>query len=126
MVYQQNYTSSELHDSMAGRVPLEVGTRGTIGSLLKREIEYFRKLELECVENRMDSERSSEEMASGGRNSWPSFGFSMASWRRKKRRNIGIRPGICSTVEVADSERQQEIRGFSYQNLRVDSERFDV
>ncbi|KAL0305911.1 UNVERIFIED_CONTAM: hypothetical protein Sradi_6008400 [Sesamum radiatum] len=109
---------------MAGRVPLEVGTRGTIGSLLKREIEYFRKLELECVESRMASERSSEEMAPGGRYSWPSFKFSMGSWRRKKRRNSGIRPGICSMVEVADSQGLNQIPGFSYQNLRADSNRF--
>ncbi|KAI3456432.1 hypothetical protein Pfo_013095 [Paulownia fortunei] len=111
---------------MAGRVPLEVGTRGTIGSLLKREIEYFRKLELEHVESRMNSEISSQEMAPGGRNSWPSLRFSMVSWRRKKRRNSGIRPGICSTVEVADSQGLNEIPGFSYLNLRADSKRFDV
>ncbi|PIN21145.1 hypothetical protein CDL12_06164 [Handroanthus impetiginosus] len=119
MLHKENYT---LHDRMAGRVPLEVGTRGTIGSLLKREIEYFRKLEVERVESSMNSERMCEERAAAGRNSWRSFRFPIVAWRRKKRRNSGIRPGICSMVEVADNE----MPGFSYQNLRIESMRFDV
>lgn len=99
----------------SGRAPLEVGTRGTIGSLVKREIDYFTKLELE---------RSSEDMASVGRSSWPSFRFSLSSWRRKKRRNCGIRPGMMA--DVSDSERLSQIPGFGYLNLKVDSQRYDV
>lgn len=102
---------------MSGRVPLEVGTRGTIGSLLKREIDYFKKVELE----RADTATSQETATTGGRRpTWPSFRFSMSSWRRrKKRRNSGI----CSVVEVADTN---EIPGFGYLNLRAHSQRYDV
>ncbi|KAL3850854.1 hypothetical protein ACJIZ3_012736 [Penstemon smallii] len=107
---------------MAGRVPLEVGTCGTIGSLLKREIEYFRRLEIEHV----DFDRNSEEINVGGRNSWRSFMSLMGSWRKKKRRNSGIRPGICSKVEVANNRGLNEIHGFSYRNLKADSKRFEV
>lgn len=108
---------------MSGRLPLEVGTRGTIGSLLKREIEYFRKVEPEPSERTRVEETAS---ASSRRGSWPSFRFSISSWRKKKRRNSGIRPGICSAVEVADTGRLDEIPGFGYLNLRADSERFHV
>ncbi|KAI3466582.1 hypothetical protein Pfo_023245 [Paulownia fortunei] len=111
---------------MAGRVPLEVGTRGTVGSLLKKEIEYFTRLELERVESCMNSERETEEMAPGTRNSWPGFRFLMVSWMKKKRRNSGIRTGICSMVEVAGSQGLNEIPGFSYRNLRADSKKFEV
>ncbi|KAG8385719.1 hypothetical protein BUALT_Bualt03G0074400 [Buddleja alternifolia] len=111
-----------MHDNMAGRVPLEVGARGTIGSLVKMEIEYFRRLEVESVQSRLNS----EEIASRGRSSWPKFRFSMVPWRKKKRRNSGIRPGICSMVEVADSQGLSEIPGFSYRSLKADSKRFEV
>nr|GMC78689.1 uncharacterized protein LOC109167064 [Ipomoea batatas] len=33
--------------SCGASAPVEVGTRGTIGSLLKKEIEYFKKVEME-------------------------------------------------------------------------------
>ncbi|XP_051125191.1 uncharacterized protein LOC127247405 [Andrographis paniculata] len=109
-----------------GRIPLEVGTRGTIGSLLKREIEYFRKLDTEPGDSKMNSDRQCQEMKMDGCPSWPSFRFSRVPWKRKKRRSSGITPGICSLVEVANSPRLDEIPGFSYQNLRADSKRYDV
>lgn len=102
---------------MSGRVPLEVGTRGTIGSLLKKEIDFFRKADFERAET-----TTSQETAAVRRSSWPSFRFSMSNWRRKKRRSSGI----CSVVEVADSDRLNEIPGFGYLNLRAHSQRYDV
>ncbi|GFP97020.1 hypothetical protein PHJA_001846100 [Phtheirospermum japonicum] len=113
---------------MAGKAPLEVGTRGTIGSLLRREIDYFRRIELDHAESCMGSlDRASEETASGRRYSWPRFRFSIMSWRKRKRRNNGVRPGICSMVEVAERQgSMNEVSGFSYLNLRAESMRFDV
>ncbi|KAL6567482.1 hypothetical protein OROGR_001150 [Orobanche gracilis] len=109
---------------MAGEVPLEVGARGTIGSLLKREIEYFRKIDMEHMES---FERESDEMAPGRRNSSRCLRLPMLSWRRKnKRRNNVIRPGICSMVEVANSQVMNEISGFRYLNLGAESMRFKV
>ncbi|XP_075504011.1 uncharacterized protein LOC142541352 [Primulina tabacum] len=106
---------------MAGKVPLAIGTCGTMGSLLKREIEYFKGLELECVESRRQSERNDKEMASKKCNSWPGFRFFTDSWRKKRRRSSGIQPGICSLVEVADLDFQElnGIPGFTYHNLKV-------
>ncbi|KAL8032915.1 hypothetical protein ABFS82_13G129300 [Erythranthe guttata] len=107
-----------------GNTPLEIGTRGTVGSLVKKEIEYFREFEVERVESsRTSSERSFDEIASRGgrRKSWPTsfFRFSLkAFWRRKKIRNSGV----CSVVDVNHHEmNEDEIPGFRYQNLRAHS-----
>lgn len=110
-----------LTSNMAGRAPLEIGMRGTIGSLVKREIEYFREFDLEFFQSGMDSDKTSYR-----RSSWPRFSFSIMSWTRKKRRKSVIRPGICSVVEISESQELNQIPGFSYQNLKVHSERFDV
>lgn len=93
-------------------MPLEVGTRGTMGSLVKREIDYYRKVELERAET------SSRERPSR----WGGFRFSMSNWKRKKRRSSGI----CSVVEVAHGDRVNDIPGYGYLNLKVDSQRYDV
>ncbi|CAA0835904.1 Unknown protein [Striga hermonthica] len=111
---------------MSGKIPLEIGTRGTVGSLLKREIEYFKGLELERVDSCMDFERRSQEMATEKQHSWPSFRFFLFSWKRKKRRNSGNRAGMCSMVENEDRQGLDEIPGFGYLNLRAESMRYDV
>ncbi|MCD9643665.1 hypothetical protein HAX54_031299 [Datura stramonium] len=107
---------------MSTSVPVEVGTRGTVGSLLKKEIEYFRKNELDCSKGSSNnkSQKSSVVIDSGSGNSWPSFGFLTMKWKKKKRRGTGGGlPAMCSMVEVS------EIPGFSYRNLKVDSKRFE-
>ncbi|XP_059294767.1 uncharacterized protein LOC132047800 [Lycium ferocissimum] len=114
---------------MSTSVPVEVGTRGTVGSLLKKEIEYFRKVELDCSKGSSNnkSQKSTVEInSSGGGNSWPSFGFLTMKWKKKKRRgNGGVLPAMCSMVEVSESCKMNEIPGFSYRNLKVDSKRFE-
>ncbi|XP_019171514.1 PREDICTED: uncharacterized protein LOC109167064 [Ipomoea nil] len=106
--------------------PVEVGTRGTIGSLLKKEIEYFRKLEMEfsCGGSPLKPQSS---VGGGSSSSWPGFGFlMMLKWKKKKRRvsGGGGLQSVCSLVDVSDTHRMNEIRGFSYVNLKVDSKRF--
>ncbi|KAK6932343.1 hypothetical protein RJ641_001967 [Dillenia turbinata] len=106
---------------MAATAPLEVGTRGTVGSLLMKEIEYFRRLELDSGVSSCKPQSQIVEMAS---TRWrPSFGFLlMMTWRRKKRRGSWFRPSTCSTIEVAEIDRLNGIPGFSYRNLRADSD----
>ncbi|KAK6917324.1 hypothetical protein RJ641_018075 [Dillenia turbinata] len=105
---------------MAAAAPLEVGTRGTVGSLLMREIEYFRRLELDSGVSSCKPQSQIVEMASTAR--WrPIFGFLLVmTWRRKKRRGSWFRPSTCSAIEVAESDRLNGIPGFSYRNLRAD------
>lgn len=122
MLYRGSSITSRFSDTMSTSVPVEVGTRGTVGSLLKKEIEYFRKNELDCSKGSSNnkSQKSSVVIDSGSGNSWPSFGFLNMKWKKKKRRGTGGGlPAMCSMVEVS------EIPGFSYRNLKVDSKRFE-
>ncbi|KAL6332232.1 hypothetical protein AAG906_001947 [Vitis piasezkii] len=104
--------------------PVEVGTRGTVGSLVMKEIEYFSRLELDR-HGSGSSQRSQAhvvDVASGstGR-SRHRFWFLIMTWRRKKRRSSRtFLPSICSVVEVADSHRLNGIPGFNYRILKDD------
>ncbi|KAE8714907.1 Kinase superfamily protein [Hibiscus syriacus] len=103
----------------AGSAPIAIGTRGTVGSLLKKEIEYFAKLELEAhggVGGSSSSGRSWKshvqvEMDCSNGHSRSGFWFSIVGWKRKKRRagnennNGGFLPSMCSAIEVADMNR---------------------
>ncbi|XP_055805229.1 uncharacterized protein LOC129874032 [Solanum dulcamara] len=128
MLYRARSITSRFSDKMSTSVPVEVGTRGTIGSLLKKEIEYFKKVELDCSKGSCNnkSQKNSVEIDSGGGNSWPSFGFLTMKWKKKKRRGTGGGlPAMCSMVEVSESCKMNDIPGFSYRNLKVDSKRFE-
>ncbi|OVA11503.1 hypothetical protein BVC80_9009g35 [Macleaya cordata] len=109
---------------MAATTPVEIGTRGTVGSLVLQEIEYFSKLELGCRENSQEPQPQNTTTASTGGGSKPKFGFvSMTLKRKKKRESSGFIPSICSVVEVVETNRLNRIHGVSYRNLRTDSKK---
>ncbi|KAI8525153.1 hypothetical protein RHMOL_Rhmol13G0206700 [Rhododendron molle] len=119
--------------------PVEVGTRGTVASLVMKEIEYFRGLELESrkpqehivgVGEASTSSRRSSSSSSGSSSSssnfLPSFGFLVMTWRRKKRRGSGgFVPSMCSAVEVEDNS-LNGIPGFNYRNLKADVKKYQL
>ncbi|XP_027088104.1 uncharacterized protein LOC113782903 [Coffea eugenioides] len=128
-IYSVSNITSKLPEQMGTGAPVEVGTRGTVGSLLKKEIEYFRRLEVDCCGSSVQPQRHVQDFTSTGIKSWPSFRFLNLTWRRKKRRGgtgSGVRPGMCSMVEVSDSHRLGEFPRFSYRNLRADMKEFEV
>ncbi|KAI3440135.1 uncharacterized protein J3R85_003742 [Psidium guajava] len=93
---------------MATAAPVAIGTRGTVGSLVRKEIEYFSKVRgaSSQVED-ADSRRGYLRLG---------FRFLAASWRRKKR----LVPRICSAVEVAERSFgvRSEVPGFNYRVLK--------
>lgn len=115
--------------------PVEVGTRGTVASLVMKEIEYFRGLELESrkpqehivgVGVASTSSRRSSSSSSSSSNFLPSFGFLVMTWRRKKRRGSGgFVPSMCSAVEVEDNS-LNGIPGFNYRNLKDDVKKYQL
>ncbi|KAG9136940.1 hypothetical protein Leryth_023168 [Lithospermum erythrorhizon] len=114
--------------------PLDIGTRGTIGSLLKKEIEYFtsrREINMNHHyqvgnESSIKSQkRGNSEMASDEGSSWRNFSSFMMKWRRKKRRNSGVLPAMCSMVEISHSHRMNEMPGYSYRSLRDEFQNSD-
>ncbi|CAJ1962450.1 unnamed protein product [Sphenostylis stenocarpa] len=105
--------------------PVAIGTRGTIGSLVRKEIEYFTKFEID----RRGSSRKPQQhfvdmdMVSGRSYpiSRPSFWVMLTAWKRRKRRcTSGFLPKICSVAEVAESNQLNRIPGYSYRILRND------
>ncbi|KAF8031595.1 hypothetical protein BT93_D0728 [Corymbia citriodora subsp. variegata] len=93
---------------MAMAAPVAIGTRGTVGSLVRKEIEYFSKVR---------STSSQVEEAASRRGYFRlSFRFFAASWKRRKR----LVPRICSAVEVTERNHgaRSEIPGFNYRVLK--------
>ncbi|XP_020225472.1 uncharacterized protein LOC109807363 [Cajanus cajan] len=106
--------------------PVAIGTRGTIGSLVRKEIEYFTKIELERRGSSQKPQQHFVEMDMvSGRSycmSRPSFWVLLTTWKRRKRRGTsGFLPKICSVADVAESERNQlnRIPGYSYRILKI-------
>ncbi|KAI6704026.1 hypothetical protein NL676_013162 [Syzygium grande] len=94
---------------MASVAPVAIGTRGTVGSLVRKEIEYFSKVR---------SSTSSQVGEAASRRGYFRLGFRFfaAPWRRKKR----LVPRICSVMEVAERNYgvRSEIPGFHYRVLK--------
>ncbi|KAL5775438.1 hypothetical protein ACOSP7_012995 [Xanthoceras sorbifolium] len=117
-------TKTRISDNMAAAAPVAIGTRGTVGSLVRREIEYFSKFELERRAISFQKTRGQiVDMGSSSGHSRHGFWFMMMSWKRKKRRgssSSGFLPSICSAAEVADKDRLNCIPGFNYSILKSD------
>ncbi|KAL8112859.1 hypothetical protein AgCh_020241 [Apium graveolens] len=82
--------------------PVKVGTRGTVGSLLRKEMEYYRQLE----RNRVMSPNNMVDKScrpSGVGKSWLSFKF--LTWKRSKKKKSGrLLPSFCSFSKVEDPQ----------------------
>ncbi|KAI4295873.1 hypothetical protein L6164_035871 [Bauhinia variegata] len=114
---------------MAAPSPVAIGTRGTVGSLVRKEIEYFTKFELERRGNLQNPHPQIMGMVSGRDYSIPrsSFWVLLMTWRRKKRRGTsGFLPKICSVVEVAESNQFNRIPGYDYRILKNDINNFQL
>ncbi|KAK7303284.1 hypothetical protein RJT34_14187 [Clitoria ternatea] len=105
--------------------PVAIGTRGTIGSLVRKEIEYFTKFELD---RRGSSQKPQQHYVDINMVSGRSYSMSRASfwdllttWKRRKRRGTsGFIPKVCSVSEVAESNQLNRIPGYSYRVLKND------
>ncbi|XP_010439425.1 PREDICTED: uncharacterized protein LOC104722872 [Camelina sativa] len=110
--------------------PIAIGTRGTIGSLVRKEIDYFKNSNT-CKETQFDPRRGNStahtknshqrrDLSSSRLSSW----FSKANWRKKKRQSRGgsgkFLPSMCSVVEVSGEDR---VPGFSYKILKSDHDK---
>lgn len=123
---------------MATPPPVAIGTRGTIGSLVRKEIEYFTMFELErrgCHSQRQQQHQQQQQpgtqhvdhvSAKGFSSCRPSFWLSLMTWKRKKRRlsSNGFLPKICSVSEVVETNHLDRIPGFSYRILSNDINHF--
>ncbi|KAK1375153.1 hypothetical protein POM88_031346 [Heracleum sosnowskyi] len=92
--------------------PVKIGTRGTVGSLIRKEREYYRAIERNHVVKKSCG-------PSGVGKSW--FRFNFLIWKRSKKKKSGcFLPSSCSFSEVADPQQQlNSIASFSYRNLKA-------
>ncbi|KAG9454099.1 hypothetical protein H6P81_007003 [Aristolochia fimbriata] len=105
--------------------PVEIGTRGTVGSLVFQEMEYYNKLDLNLChpEQRGQPSQIPAMVVSSWVDSGPNLGYSIAASKsKKKRRSGGFLPSICSAVDVIDN-RMDLVPGCNYRNLRTDVKR---
>ncbi|RDX68166.1 hypothetical protein CR513_52874, partial [Mucuna pruriens] len=74
---------------MAAPIPVAIGTKGTIGSLVRKEIEYFSKFELG---NTQRPQPHFVDMVSGRgySTSRPSFWVLLMPGKRRKRRDTSV------------------------------------
>lgn len=115
-------TNTKFSEKMAATPPVAIGTRGTVGSLVRREIEYFNKFELQQCASIRKPHGQIVDIASSSGHSRNSFWFVIMRWKRKRRRGSSscILPSICSAVEVADRNQLNGIPGFNYRILKND------
>lgn len=96
--------------------PVAIGTRGTVGSLVMQEIDYFLRLESKPSNQLEDLPLTSDFFR-------PKLDSVITIPRRKKTRGRRLIPSMCSAVEVANSNQPTSFSGFAYKNLRMDLER---
>lgn len=101
---------------MSTHIPAEIGTRGTVASLIMKEIEYFNRLESGKHSSQKSSSNVGEISSSGGQ-SRPIM--VMANQTKKKRRGNRL-PSICSMVDVSEKHTPIGISRFNYRNLKSD------
>ncbi|OEL21300.1 hypothetical protein BAE44_0017681 [Dichanthelium oligosanthes] len=82
--------------------PVEVGAQGTVGSLVLREVEYFRRMEV--AGGIGHGKKSSSKVAASGGSSSPRSNGSKK--HQKKKSGVGnngsFLPRMCSSAEVAE------------------------
>lgn len=105
---------------MEETAPVDIGTRGTVGSLLQQEIEYFKRLELGQCENLEKPRAQISYMVSAGcSSSTTKSGYVTMGKKKKKKNGGGFLPSICSALDVVNN-RQEKKTGLSYKNLKMD------
>ncbi|PIA27505.1 hypothetical protein AQUCO_07700052v1 [Aquilegia coerulea] len=110
---------TSISEHMATTTPVEIGTRGTVGSLVLQEIEHFSKLAMDRNEASRTSQKQNKNMASTSHGSREKFQFVIMNSKKKKRGN-GFLPSMCSMVDVAETSRPIGNSGFNYRSLKAD------
>lgn len=115
---------------MEAQTPVDIGTQGTIGSLIMQELRHFSQLQLRCPESSQKPNSHTTGTASTSRGqSKPTLGSVVTTPKKKKKgRSSSSRllPSICSMVEVSNNHRPTGISDFSYRNLKSDAKNLQV
>ncbi|XP_057728993.1 uncharacterized protein LOC130944609 [Arachis stenosperma] len=105
----------------APAAPVAIGTRGTIGSLVKKEIEYFTKFDLDKrgTSHKPHQPHLVDMVSTTFRTSF--WVLLMTGKKRKRRSTNGFLPRMCSVSRVAESNiPMNRIPGYNYRILKND------
>ncbi|GAU18364.1 hypothetical protein TSUD_202530 [Trifolium subterraneum] len=95
---------------MSAPAPVAIGTRGTIGSLVRKEIEYF-------TSQKGNSKKSQPQFVNMV-SSKPKASFWMLLKRKKQRNPNEFLPKTCSVRQVTENNHCSRIPGYSYRILK--------
>ncbi|KAF5730566.1 hypothetical protein HS088_TW19G00157 [Tripterygium wilfordii] len=124
-MHKSNTVAARVSQDMEAENLVEIGTRGTIGSLIRQEIEYFSRLE---SSSRSSSQRSQSDLKDMDRSSGQcraTFGSEITQ-KKKKREGSRFIPRMCSMIEVSENNMKSGISGFNYKNLNSDMKKLQV
>ncbi|XP_058780318.1 uncharacterized protein LOC131653705 [Vicia villosa] len=99
---------------MSAPAPVAIGTRGTIGSLVRKEIEYFTKIELDKLGDSKKSHPHFVNMVS----SKTKTSFWMLLKMKKQRAPNEYLPKTCSVRQVTENSNFNRIPGYNYRILK--------
>lgn len=105
--------------------PVQIATRGTVGSLVMQELKYFSQVE----SSHGSSQKSHPHvtvMASTSNQSKTIPGSALSTSKKKLRGGSRRLPRICSVVEVSDCSRPIGNSGFSYRNLKSEAKKLQA
>lgn len=105
--------------------PVVIGTKGTVGSLIMQEMDYFNRLQLGSKSSSSKSQCQLANVALTGESSKPKLESMAAVPGKKKRGSKRLIPSFCSMVEVAESNQLNSFNRFTYRSLKVDVNRLE-
>lgn len=120
--YKSSTNSSSTAKRMDGKPLVGIGTKGTVGSLILQEIEYYRQLEINYRDN-SQKEPEPQLPGAGGTISFskPNLCSITKMPTKKKKGSNRIIPSMCSLVDVVEKKNQPHLRSsFSYRSLKAD------
>lgn len=122
MICKSSTNASSMAERMAGKTPVQIGTRGTVGSLITQEIEYFTQLEKKSQNiSQKPFECKLPDEGSTSSCSKPNLGSIITIPRKKKKGSSRLLPSMCSMVDVVEKRNQPDLSStFSYRSLKAD------
>lgn len=100
--------------------PVEIGTRGTVASLIMQEIEYFSRIESNSQRNKSQTRNVGSSVSTNSRTTIVS---TVESTKKKRGSSSKLLPNMCSMVDVSEnSSRPNRTSVFSYRNLKSESD----
>ncbi|KAI3708541.1 hypothetical protein L2E82_37754 [Cichorium intybus] len=119
MTIKPNATTVSLAATKMAETPVKIGTKGTVGSLMMKEIEYLNRLEV-----KVQSQKRSLQVPEAATTSIELD--SVNKTQKSKKRGNKFVPSFCSVIDVADINGPKMISGFNYKTLKADVRKLQV